>query len=382
MSLESLDKFRQVVENRHEYAKNWKSETGGKVCGCICANVPEEYIYAAGLLPVRILPDPKTPETLASEHIQFNKCAMCRGSLEQGLQGQYDYLDALAYVQGCLAQSQAFSSWVLSVPLAWHYKMFQPFRQDTPDARKVYSEFFEDFRSSFEKWHGAPVSKESLAKSVAMYRENRRLLRQVYELRKKHPPLISGSDAQRMILASMLMDKKEHNDLLSQLLQDMQGLQQSGNNDRPRIMIIGSGIPPVDATELVESVGADVVVEDHCLGVRYFWGEDPDDPPMDDDPIEAIITYYHDKKPQCAYQDWNGENAQKRISQLAKEYDVQAVIWLEQIFCGTHQWEIPAEIDLFEKAGIPILRMQRGRIIPKGRFLPKVEAFLEEAKGK
>jgi len=377
----ALDKFRQVIENRHEYAGNWKSETGGKVCGCICPNVPEEYIYAGGILPVRILPDPKVPQTLAKDHIQANRCAMCLGCLEQGLSGQYDYLDGLVYVQSCLAQSQTFSSWVMHVPLAWNYRMFQPFRQDLPDARKVYVQLLEGFIASFENWLGAPISKESLAKSVAVYRENRQLLKQVYELRKKHPPLISGSDAQMVVLSSLLMDKKEHNELLKQLLQEMKAVQPSGNGDRPRLMLISSGIPPMDFTELVESIGADIVVEDHCIGVRHFWGEDPNDPPMDADPAEAIVRYYHEKKVQCAYQDWSGEKAQLRVSQLAKEFDAEAVIWLAQIFCGTHQWEIPEEIALFEKAGIPILKMQRGRTIPKSRFTEEIEAFLKDVKG-
>jgi benzoyl-CoA reductase subunit C len=377
-----IEKFKQIVENRHEYARNWKSKTGGKVCGCICANVPEEYIYAAGLLPVRVLPDPKTPETQATSHIQSNKCAMCRGCLEQGLRGQYDYIDALMYVQGCLAQSQTFDSWVLHLPLAWSYKMFQPFRQDIPEARELYKELFNDFKSSFEKWLGSPVSKEALAKANAIYRENRLLLKQVYELRKKQPPLISGSDAQNIVLASLVMDKKEHNELLKQLLQELKEKQPSGNNNRPRVMLIGSGVPSSDFIEVVESTGADVVIEDHCIGVRYFYGEDPNDHPANEDPLETIIRYYHDKKVQCIYQDWSGEKFRKRVSDLVKEYNANAVIWLEQVFCGTHQWEIPEDIAMFEKMGIPILRIQRGRTIPKGRVRPEIEAFLKNVKGK
>lgn len=377
-----LEKFKQIVENRHEYAKNWKAKTGGKVCGCICANVPEEYIYAAGILPVRILPDPKTPETQATSHIQSNKCAMCRGCLEQGLRGQYDYIDALMYVQGCLAQSLTFDSWVLHLSLAWSYKMFQPFRQDIPEARELYKELFNDFKSSFEKWLGSPVSKEALAKANTIYRENRLLLKQVYEFRKKHPPLISGSDAQNIVMASLVMDKKEHNELLKQLLQELKEKQPTGNNDHPRVMVIGSGVPSLDFIEIVESTGADVVIEDHCIGVRYFYGEDPNDPPANEDPLETIIGYYHDKKVQCIYQDWSGEKFRKRVTDLAKDYDADAVIWLEQVFCGTHQWEIPEDIAMFEKMGMPILRMQRGRTIPKGRVRPEIETFLKNVKGK
>jgi benzoyl-CoA reductase/2-hydroxyglutaryl-CoA dehydratase subunit BcrC/BadD/HgdB len=132
----------------------------------------------------------------------------------------------------------------------------------------------------------------------------------------------------------------------------------------------------------VESSGADVVIEDHCIGSRYFYGEDPNDLPVNADPLEAVIRYYHDKKVQCIYQDWDGSKFRARITDLAKEYNADAVIWLEQVFCGTHQWEIPEDIALFEQMGIPILRTKRGRTIPKGRVRPEIEAFLTKVKGK
>jgi benzoyl-CoA reductase subunit C len=371
-----LEKFKQIVDNSHEYAQKWKSATGGKVCGCISGNVPEEYLYAAGVLPVRILANPEITPNLAAEHIQSNRCSNCRGCLEEGLRGQYDYIDGLVYVQSCLAQSLTFSSWVLHRPLAFNYRMFRPFLQ-TDVARDVYREFIKDFRLHLEQWIGAPISEDSLAKSVAIYRENRQLLKQVYELRKKHPPLISGSDAQRVVLASMVMDKKEHNNLLRQLLKELQEVQPS-SNERVRVMIMGSGMSPLDFTELVEKIGGDVIIEDHCLGLRYFWGDDP----VNENPTEAIAEYYYDKKPQCAYQDWTGEGTMKRLSNLAKEFEIEAVIWLAQLFCGTHQWDIVDGIALFEKQGIPILKLERGRNIPKDRFTPEVEAFFEKVKAK
>ena len=51
----ALEQMSQIVENRHDYARQWKSRTGGKVLGYFCTYVPEELVYAAGILPVRIL---------------------------------------------------------------------------------------------------------------------------------------------------------------------------------------------------------------------------------------------------------------------------------------------------------------------------------------
>ena len=50
-----ITKFRDWNANRHSYAKEWKEKTGGKVLGYFCTYVPEEILYAANILPIRIL---------------------------------------------------------------------------------------------------------------------------------------------------------------------------------------------------------------------------------------------------------------------------------------------------------------------------------------
>ncbi len=50
---EILKQFNDVWELQHEYAKDWKQRTGGKVVGGMCTYMPEELLYAADILPVR-----------------------------------------------------------------------------------------------------------------------------------------------------------------------------------------------------------------------------------------------------------------------------------------------------------------------------------------
>ena len=70
-----------------------------------------------------------------------------------------------------------------------------------------------------------------------------------------------------------------------------------------------------------------------------------------------------------------------RAAGLMLEYDVEAVIWLAQAFCGTHQWDIVDGAALFEKEGIPFLQLERDVTIPEGIFRVRIEATLEIAKG-
>jgi len=52
-----IDRFRSVTENPQGYAKSLK-EKGRLVSGYLCTHVPEEILYAAGIVPVRILKFP------------------------------------------------------------------------------------------------------------------------------------------------------------------------------------------------------------------------------------------------------------------------------------------------------------------------------------
>lgn len=375
------DSFKQIVQDRHGYAKRWKASKNGKVCGILSNMVPEEYLYAADVLPVRVLPDASKAPTLTAGHVQANRCACCHGSLEEGLQGHYDYLDGLVYMQTCIAQALIYSSWTLHAPTPWHYKMFGPWRE-IPSAEKLYRSYIKDYKTGIENWCGVSISEEALRDAASTFSENRALLARLYELRKKHPPLIKGSEAQQAVLASMVMDKKEHNELLRQVLKQAEDApqQQGKNGKQVRVMIVGSGMSPVDLMELLEEMGADVVTEDHCLGLRYFWDKEPGASLSNEKAEDAIITYYRTRRAKCVFQEWMGDETKLRLKNLVADYNVDAVIWLVQAFCGTWQWLIPEGLAMFESMGVPVIKLERGRTIMKGKVQPQLEAFLSQVK--
>ena len=145
-------------------------------------------------------------------------------------------------------------------------------------------------------------------------------------------------------------------------------------------MIVGSGMSPMDFMELLENMGAEVVVEDHCLGLRYFWDKEQGAYTDHEKPEEAIMTYYRKRRAKCVYQEWMGDETKLRLKNLVTEYSVDAVIWLAQAFCGTWQWIIPEGLSMFESMGVLVLKLERGRTIIKGKVQPQLEAFLSQVK--
>lgn len=368
--METLNQFKEIFKNRHQYAKDWKTRTGGKVFGYLCTYVPEEIMYAAGILPVRVLGSHE-PQDVTEPHIYTMFCPFSRDILAQGLQGRYDYTEGLVYAHSCLHMRQTFATWTKHVPMKYHRYIFVPAKVQSPQAEPLLTKEVAEFKQSLEEFTGKPITDKDLDQAIDVYNTNRRLMKQIYELRKGEQPLISGTEAAYMVLSSMCSDKAEHNELLEKTLKEL-----PDRKDLPRpgtrLMVISSILDSIEFLELVESLDALIVTDDVCDGTRYFWNEvEPKE-----DRIKAIALRYINRPP-CPAKDWEKRNRFPYILNLAKEYNVQGAIVVQQKFCDPHEFDIPPIMNLLKENGIPSVFLEFDITVPVGQFRTRVEAFLE-----
>jgi benzoyl-CoA reductase subunit C len=374
---EILKQFNDIWELRHEYATDWKKRTGGKVLGYFCTYAPEEVLYAAGVLPVRILGGHETP-SLVTPHVFDMWCPFCRDCLNQGLQGKYDgYLDGIMETNACLHARQAYGAWVLHVPTPWHYWYVMPNAVRSPRAKKFLRGELEEFKKAIEEWTGKTITDKELDEGIEIMNTNRRLMKQVYELRKLPNPPITGTEAMTMVWASQLMDKREQNKMLKELIEALP-TRKLERETGVRLMIIGSENDDRPFMEMVEKdLRGTFVIDEHCTGSRYFWNEVV----PDKDRLQAIANRYLDRTP-CPNKDWGMEdNSRKRfphILQLAKDYGAQGAILVQQKFCDPHELDIPSLRRYLESNGIPCYFLEFEVTVPVGQFKIRVEAFLEQ----
>ncbi len=365
-----FDKLREWEQNRHDYAKAWKERTGGKVMGYFCTYVPEEILYAAGILPVRILGSHE-PQDVTEPHIFGMFCPFCRDCLAQGLKGRYDYLDGVMIAQSCLHIRQAFTSWQKHVPVDFSYYLCMPHRVQSPRALPFYVEELRVFKDKIEEWTGKKITDDDLDKSIEIFNENRRLMHAVYDLRKSDNPPLSGEEAMEMIVADQVIDKAEHNEELKKLLKELSN-RKTERETGLRLMVLGSENDDIKFINMVESCGATFVIDDHCTGSRYFWNEVI----PGDDRIEAIAARYIDRIP-CPSKDWEERTRVKHIIKLAKDWDVDGAIVIQQKFCDPHEIDMPAIRKALNEIGIKSLFLELDVTVPVGQFKVRVEAFLE-----
>jgi len=264
-----VNQFREWERNRHTYAKSWKEKTGGKVVGYFCTYVPEEILYAANILPVRILGGHE-PQDVTEPHIFGMFCPFCRDCLAQGLLGKYDYLDGIMIAQSCLHIRQAYTSWTKHIPVDFSYYLPMPNNVQSPHAVSYLKGELIAFKSAIEKWVGKEITNEDIFNGIKIMNESRSLMHQLYEYKKKENPPISGEETMEIAISQQLVDKKEHIVELKKLLETIKTAS-DGNNTGTRLMLLGSENDDIPFVQMVESVNGSVVIEDHCIGTRYFY---------------------------------------------------------------------------------------------------------------
>jgi len=196
-------------------------------------------------------------------------------------------------------------------------------------------------------------------------------MKQVYELRKREEPPLSGLETMYMVVASQMIDKEEHSRIVEDTLKELEN-RTMGRPIGQRLMMLGSEADDHEFIEMVESCGSTFVIDDHCTGTRYFW----DDVLRNGDPLTAIASRYVNRIP-CPSKDWPVRTRTPHILSLAKDWDVSGAVILQQKFCDPHELDIPAIKEALEDEGLTTLFLELDVTVPVGQFKTRVEAFLE-----
>lgn len=363
--------FETWYRDRHDYAKDWKERTGGKVFGCFCSYVPEEILVAANILPVRVLGSHE-PQDVTEQHLFGMFCPFCRDVLAQGLKGRYDYLDGITIAQSCIHLRQSYRSWEENVKQDFSYYLPHPMHVASPQAVPYLNEELKKFRSAVEEFTGKAISDEDLDRGIRILNENRAVMHQLYEYRKGPEPKVTGLEAMWVTVSSTWIDKEEHTAEVKKVLAQLPSRELDRSSNPTRLMFVGSENDDVEFIRMVESVGATVVVDDHCTGTRYFWNETPTLP----DRIEAVAKRYVER-PACPAKDHVEHTRFPHILKLAQDFSADGVILIQQKFCDPHEADMVPLRSFLEENGYPCLFLEFDVTVPMGQFRIRTEAFLE-----
>jgi len=371
--LKALDEMQRLTSPfpQSVTVKEWQA-TGRFVIGWFNPYIPEEIIHAAGMLPFEVTGDNEPVQMHGAEaHMHSNSCSKIRTCWQMQLDGQYGFLDGYVSSHMCDQDMRLFEVWSYYKKLPYMDAIYAPRKRDEA-AVQLYLKDLEGFRSRLSQFLICRIPDEHIGNSIQVYNRGRELMQQLYELRKRDRPPLTGAEAVEVSKAAARMPRERFNELMEQLLAEIQSTGREIKKAR-RLMLIGNDLHNTTLIAALESADAVVVVDEMDIGMRRAAGQvDTTLPPM-----EALARYYVMGRPVDKHT-WNSDGRIELIGMLAEQYQVDGVVSENVRFCtypGWDKWDVKKHL---QERGIPILELDLEYGHPGGAQMRiRAEAFME-----
>lgn len=362
---------RELVEDADfPTVRRWR-EHGGKVLGHFQVYFPEEIAHAAGMLPLKMRGAPLEP-TRADSHFGSYLCSILKTSMETVLRGKLE-LDMFVSHPICDAARNLAAIWGrnFSHPCQILYLPQNPNSAHSAEyLRGEYARVLE----VVEKVAGKSVTQDDLRHSLAVFNENRRLLRALYDIKRETPWLISAEDAYCLMSVGGLIPREEHNDLLRTVLPGV-AARPAKREDRIRVVFEGGFCeqPPLD---LVRMLGRScyIVDDDLLIGLRWL----TEDVPTEGDPLGNLATAYIERSSYSPVQHDLRKPKEQMLLKRIRAARAEAAIVAAAKMCEPGLEEQVAYAAILDKENIPyfLTEFEENMTSFEGLEL-QVETFLE-----
>ena len=355
---------------------------GKKVIGTYCIMAPEEFIYAAGAVPVRLCGGSHEAALAGDELVPRDICPVVRASAgftSFGLLPIYERCDAVVVPTTCdgkrklgEALSEFIPVWMLEVP---HIKEAERSRMEWLE--QIYA-----LKRRIEKLTGKRIRPKGLREAIARIGRAQYQARRLHELRAADPPVVLGRHAMLALNAYAFDRVDEWTEAMTRFNDELEERRRNGvaacADSAPRILLAGSPVafPNWKLPTLIEEMGAVVVMDETCMADRFLY-----------DPVgvtegsmtEMIRAIAARLIMPCTCPSFSpNEDRMFRLKQLAEKFRIDGVIYHVLKGCMIYDFEVARVERMMKEAGIPLLRVETD-YNPEDveQLRTRIEAFVE-----
>lgn len=264
---EILSYVRELVEDpEFPTVKRWRA-AGGKVLGHFQVYFPEEIAHAAGMLPVKVRGAPVEGRQADSRFGSY-LCSILKSSLELALSNRLE-LDLFVSHPICDAARNLAAVWGRNLPYPAQI-LYLPQNANSAYAVRYLRGEYARLMQDIEAVTGAPVRDEALHHSITVFNENRRLLRELYAIKRTTPWLLSVDEAYVLVSVGGMIPREEHNELLAAVIPRIK-TRSAKKQDKIRVVFDGGFCeqPPLDLLRVIAQ-SCYVVDDDLLIGLRWI----------------------------------------------------------------------------------------------------------------
>ena len=380
MDIKSLDEH---LKNRPTQLMEAK-EKGGKIVGYFPGNyVPEELIYASGAIPICLIHGGNTQSAeVALSLVPQVICPFARAQIGERLLQQnpfYRMIDMLVAPVTCQHLRKVAEIWEYRNEMGI-FKLGIPQQYGNDFEVEYFKNRLTTLKDRLQILSNTEITDENLGNAIKLYNRIRELLRKISLIRQTDSPGLNTLDFIKLNHASFYADPEFMVDVLESIYREIKDKQPTIETNTPRILLLGPNIGFGDyaVLEMVQLAGGEIVIEEICEGVRYYWN----DIDTQGDLFQALTKGYLIDRLPCAFM---RNSAKKRLDftmKLIKDFNVSGVIWYELLCCETYDSEAYYFAEKLGEHNIPFLILESDySTAVTGQFKTRTRAFIEILKG-
>ena len=333
--------------------RRWKSEQPGrKVIGHMPIYVPRELIHAAGMLPVGIVGGGDRLEIIRGDALfQSYICRIPRSTIELALSGRLDVLDGMLFPSICDVIRNLSGMWQMLFPDRYVRYVDVPQNFDPDVGGLFWKHELRRLRDDMERIVDRTISDDDLRDSIAIYNDNRAIIRELYRQRSLRPWIFPLSEVYLFLRAGNVLPPEQHTMLLRDYLIAAPLDETRREQDHSRVVLAGMFCeqPPHGLLVTLERAGCDVVDDDLLLGMRWLTG----DVEVEGDPLDSLVdAYLHASASSASRYAPDGDRARWLLESFQRN-NAEGVVFCAASFCDPALLDQPMLVSALDRAGVP-----------------------------
>ena len=385
MGLKTLDKITAALESRPAELEQLRKQ-GKKIVGWLAYNIPEEIIYALGLIPIRIGQggDGRLVE-VGARHISTKNCVFVRQALGQFAEKTDPYIKQLDLVAIDATCIQLYRLEEL-INFYFDYKTIVlgvPRNFATTEGHEYFRKEVEFFTKKLELFAGTALEQSRLEEAISIYNNIREAIKTLYRYQSLDNAPLSWRQVSSVINAGYNLDRLTYLELLQELIKEIEKNLSAGTGSREieaRIFLSGSLIPPGDTKliDIIEQLGGRIVGDDLWSGLNFFLNLNIQEPTP-----YSVADAYLDRVPHGSlpYLDLESDGRLANLKHQIKEFNADGVVYHTLRYCDAFTFKAGETKDVL--GNVPFLEIHTeysGSDFEAIRT--RVEAFIEMIKSK
>ena len=377
----ALAPFLDVLRRVYVDMENPLADYGEPLVGTYCVMAPQELIYAAGAIPVKLCSGSYTAFSVGDDTFPRDACPLVKavaGFEQMELMPVYRDCSLMVVPVTCDCKkkivemlSRTHDVWPIQVPAG---------REDG-DIDGYVSELYA-LTAQLEQTTGQPVTWEALAGGMNLVGKAKYELSRFLQIKKSMPYLMWGTQILSVMNAASYMRADHWASCMHSLNRELEGRVAEGkkvtSRKRPRILLTGSPVifPNMKIPLLIEEMGGILAADETCMGERGM-----------SDPAVVVDQSFHGMLRALANQAIrpcscptfvNNTERIYRLRQMIRDYQIQGVIYHVLRGCLVYDYEYRMTEEEMGKLGIPIIRLETDyneEDVEQLRI--RIEAFIE-----